>query len=338
MDLLLPHLTMGGERIKAEVRENGGYGDFTVRFHTRVSPMLMPFHRLCRTPDATRPGKWKKTVTQEWVNQLTWESVAWWYMDDGCKQNRSAMFNTQSFSKEEVDLLAGWFTKRGLEAEAKLTRKGRGKIYWILRISTASSERLAKKVRPFILPEMLYKIEGLGTQTRTCMCAFCGKEFQGNGLTSKTRPSCKRPTCRAQSIQEIKRKHQATIDQKERYRNTKETLSLIPEKKKQVRQLASERQRQRFQDPEYREAHNEWKKKYRVQRKQEGRPEKQGMELTCQFCQTPFRNTATHKVYRSSPITFCAAPACLEKKRKLSRQVRQERQNTKRRSLSASSL
>ena len=43
-----------------------------------------------------------KTVTQEWCDKLTAESIAFWFMDDGCNSGTLA---TNSFSKEECELL-----------------------------------------------------------------------------------------------------------------------------------------------------------------------------------------------------------------------------------------
>lgn len=51
------------------------------------------------------------------------EGVAWLYQDDGCKQQRQMHFSTHAFSRQEVEFLAAWFQRNGVEAAPKQVKK-----------------------------------------------------------------------------------------------------------------------------------------------------------------------------------------------------------------------
>jgi hypothetical protein len=188
-------------RAPMEVIPNQGYGEFTARFWTLSSPEFDFLIPLCYRPDPIT-GKLKKTVTPEWVAHLTWEAVAWWFMDDGCRQENSLMIATHSFSKEEVDLLAVWLTANGCPAHAHKTRKGKTKTYYVLKIPTESAGKFKTQVDPFILPMMRYKLETAGPRGTELSCTFCGGAFRGNGrhLGGQGKfPCCQNRKCRKEA-------------------------------------------------------------------------------------------------------------------------------------------
>lgn len=73
-----------------------------------------------------------KRITVDWLDRVGSLGLAFWYADDGslsehtCKDGkitRSIVLSTQGFSREEVELLAGWLKwKWGLDAEVKVTK------------------------------------------------------------------------------------------------------------------------------------------------------------------------------------------------------------------------
>jgi hypothetical protein len=262
-------------------------------------------------------------------------------MDDGGLQHSSLVFNTHSFSQEEVEMLRDWFLRKGIEAQANRIRRKRGGFYWTLSIMASGARRALRKMRPYAMESMLYKWE---VPTEKWACEFCGEKFlTGSCLPGAQRivtpehPCCGAPSCRRQRRRQHREAYVTSIGGSAVvYARAKARLEKDPEKKKRVRQIATERQRERFQDPCYRAKHNEWRKEHREKMKAEGRPEKQGMKLTCQFCAALFRNTESHKVCRDSPIIYCTAPACLEKKDALFTETRLARAREKRKNRSAS--
>ncbi len=75
-------------------------------------------------------------------------------MDDGCVSRTSVYLNTQQFEMSSqlrlLDVL-----RRGLGIEGALNRD---KEYHRIRISVAGTRRLAQIVRPYLLPELSYKL------------------------------------------------------------------------------------------------------------------------------------------------------------------------------------
>ena len=236
-------------RTPMKVYPNGGHGAFTARFDTLTSPEFLFVRRLCYRPDATT-GKLKKTVTPEWVDQLTWEAVAWWFMDDGCRQENALMISTHSFKKEEVELLADWLTLHGCPAYAHKTRKGPTKTYYLLKITTESAATFKENVDPFILPMMRYKLETAGPRGETLSCTFCGKEFAGNGRQNggqgKT-PCCRRPTCKKKAVALRSKTYEERMGgSKVRYQRERAARSKRPpEELERLRLLFNERQNAR---------------------------------------------------------------------------------------------
>jgi len=150
---------------------NYGYGKRSSLWFTLTSPTFWPIASLC-----LRAGK--KRVTQEWLNKLTWEAVAWWYMDDGSLQLRTAIFNPQGFTQSEVQMLANWLTTHGVSAKASRVRSRHDPscYYWIVYLTVASTRALVERIRPFVFPEMAYKIAL--PERLTLHCYWCQKPFE----------------------------------------------------------------------------------------------------------------------------------------------------------------
>jgi LAGLIDADG DNA endonuclease family len=86
--------------------------------------------------------------------QLTGLGLAIWLMDDGSADGEAVRLNTQSFSRTENEALALLLrTKFGLDV-----RLNRDKGAFRLRIAAASKTRLIEVVRPYMHPDMSYKL------------------------------------------------------------------------------------------------------------------------------------------------------------------------------------
>ena len=80
-------------------------------------------------------------------------SLAIWIMDDGAADGKQLRINTQSFTfSENEELISFLRAKFGIEA-----RLNQDKNRPRLRIKAASMERLKILVKPYLIPNMLYK-------------------------------------------------------------------------------------------------------------------------------------------------------------------------------------
>lgn len=99
----------------------------------------------------------RKTVPKLIDHWLTELGLAYWYMDDGSMksdQSKAVIFNTQAFTKAEVEsLIRVLRSKFLLEATLRKQREGH-QIY----VSGRSYERFIEMVEPFVIPAMAYKL------------------------------------------------------------------------------------------------------------------------------------------------------------------------------------
>lgn len=257
----------------AQIVPNLGYGEESCVFATLLTPVLWEFNALCYLENPEASGKFQKHVTQAWVDQLTWEAVAWWFMDDGARQANHIQISTHSFSLEEVQRLADWLTRNGCPARPHKTRRGPKKEYWVLIIPTESAKVFREKVMPYMHHSMLYKLDF--EERKEFTCKFCGTEFRqegGHNLVNPLEPCCSARVCKSQRNAARSAKWHAKIGMKELYQRQLKRNEANPEKAKQARAAATARQQKRFEDPEYREKMNAWKREYRAKRKAAGLP------------------------------------------------------------------
>jgi hypothetical protein len=170
---------------------NSGFGEWSSYWMTRQSEALRPIASLC-----LRDGK--KFVTREWLDLLTWEGVAWWFMDDGTKSGSRFILCTHGFSELEVVVIRDWFLSRNLDANLNLiAKRGKSGTYPIIRFTNAASRQLADLIRPYVFPEMAYKIS-LPTYTSEVTCYWCKTIFTskvGRNPDSTKRPFCGSAAC-----------------------------------------------------------------------------------------------------------------------------------------------
>lgn len=116
-----------------------------------------PHTGIAQIADLTYP-RGQKTITAAWLSEVDELGLALWYLDDGTLAHRrgmSARFSTHSRSLNEVILLKEWLRSRfGLNAVMDEVRPQQ----YCLRLNKESTYRLAELIRPFVIPEMQYKL------------------------------------------------------------------------------------------------------------------------------------------------------------------------------------
>jgi hypothetical protein len=104
----------------------------------------------------------KKQFNEVWLNHLTPEGIAIWYMDDGhARRNTNSSGRVSSVStnlatccpKDEAELIAGWFQDRHKIKVSIFPESG-----YSIRMNTENSRLFAHMVQPFIIEPMLYKL------------------------------------------------------------------------------------------------------------------------------------------------------------------------------------
>ena len=106
----------------------------------------------------------KKTITENALNKLTEESLAFWYMDDGCLSHRnrngqspSIRLNTQGFSEEENQLLANLLVNKfGIPCHVTKEKKN-SKEYCHIYIDVNGTPTFLSMVTPYMCKSMAYK-------------------------------------------------------------------------------------------------------------------------------------------------------------------------------------
>lgn len=83
-------------------------------------------------------------------------SLAVWFMDDGYKRNdcNALRLSTDSFTKNEQVILQS-VLKDNFGIETSLHKKGK---YWNIYIPKKESKKFVGLVKPYIIPELVYKI------------------------------------------------------------------------------------------------------------------------------------------------------------------------------------
>nr|YP_009059685.1 LAGLIDADG endonuclease [Parasitella parasitica]AIO05735.1 LAGLIDADG endonuclease [Parasitella parasitica] len=104
-------------------------------------------------------GKLVKVVPSFIGEYLTPFGLALWIMDDGSRQKEQGiMIATHSFSYEDVQFLANILTELyGLKTS--VVKSGIDN-QWRINIWKKSMPKLAEIVKPYMIPEMAYKLEG----------------------------------------------------------------------------------------------------------------------------------------------------------------------------------
>lgn len=221
---------------------NRGYGKESMIFHfsTTTSEALDPYWSLCYSkPEVLPDGRvqMRKYVSQAWVDQLSWEAVAWWIQDDGGLSGKCYSISTHSFSEEEVARLVAWFRKHGLNKQGAVAMKlvarpGSDVPYPVIRFSTAASRRVAEKIAPYVHPSMAYKLE-VESPFQVCACQDCGVEFRVARKmlgVLKYYNAVRCPECRKQAMKDSKHRYKERVGIEEMRRRWREEKRATAEK------------------------------------------------------------------------------------------------------------
>ena len=89
---------------------------------------------------------------QKWeLSELT---LAVWFMDDGCRSRNAVYLNTQQYDETSQSTLLRLLREQwGIEGALN-----RDKTYYRVRLSVEGTQRLAKLIKPYLLPEFRYKL------------------------------------------------------------------------------------------------------------------------------------------------------------------------------------
>jgi len=305
--------------VQPKIVPNLGYGKELCVSSTRSHPCFEFLRPLCYRLNP-ETGRLAKHVTPEWLDQLDWEGIAYWYLDDGGinkpeNGNPSITFSTHSFPKEEVELLAEMLTKRGVEAKANPVHKGQ-KVYWVILLGVEATRIFRDKIRSFVPSCMSYKLEIPNAVELTC--AFCGATFTPFHPNQAGKPICPKKSCRELRRKEITDKYLTTHSAKIK-QNRHEAYHTNLE---QSRANGRERARLLRLDPARRAKMNKrkraWRQKRAILREPAVKP--------CQFCRAPVQ--LKNGQFLPNATICCQAPECRRKRQALHNQHYAERHAT----------
>jgi hypothetical protein len=107
----------------------------------------------------------KKCVNQAWVDKLTMEGIAYWFMDDGCSVKKryciAVNFSTLGFTRTECEILVQKLLDFGFRSTIQRARKCKTGDGLVISVSTKDTEKFIAAVRPYVWPIecMRYKIK-----------------------------------------------------------------------------------------------------------------------------------------------------------------------------------
>lgn len=200
-------------------QKNDGYGAWTSAFSTLVCPAFVSIAELCLN------SRGQKQVNQAWLDQITWEGIAWWILDDGSLIGRRAFhIHTEGFTELEQNLLVEWLQARGVSCRvAAVTRTKDQKTYNYILVDGEGTRFLAENIKPFVPASMAYKID-LQQRISTVRCVFCDTEFEITKPGVSRNPNkppkhgycCTKSECRLKRRRAVVKKHDQSESAKAR--------------------------------------------------------------------------------------------------------------------------
>lgn len=96
----------------------------------------------------------KKTITREYLDKITAQGIAYWFMDDG---SINGDFATNCFTEDEVKLLQEMFlNKFNINTRIKQVT---GKEEWLLIVKSESRKDFENLIKPYMHESMYYKLK-----------------------------------------------------------------------------------------------------------------------------------------------------------------------------------
>lgn len=133
-------------KISRDKRTNNIYS--SISFTTMQLPCFNEFRELFYLSNV-------KTVPNNIYELLILKGLAFWIMDDGSKQGKGLHISVYAFSNEDVDkLMFALQDKFNLKCSIHYNRDNKPRIF----IFKESMENLITLVKPYFIPEMLYKL------------------------------------------------------------------------------------------------------------------------------------------------------------------------------------
>ena len=138
-----------------------------------------------------------KIVTLDILNKLTWEGIAYWFMDDasgngllvGNGKDCAYRVATCNFTFEENILIRDWFRSKGLDCEVRSGGNSSTVKYYHLRFTLAASKKITPLISPYFVNCLRYKLVSAETHGRTVdrdeLCNFRGRGFEWSNKTKK---------------------------------------------------------------------------------------------------------------------------------------------------------
>jgi hypothetical protein len=153
-------------QIQSQIVANNGYGELSIYARSVCHPSLGEVFQM------VRPQGERKFVSLNWLENITPEGLAWWYMDDGSLSitphgSRFIQLHTEGYSPAENQLIADWLTQRGYATKSlSYTRHSTGKIYHYLKMGASATARWIADLQPYAIPSMAYKFRGSDRDSR----------------------------------------------------------------------------------------------------------------------------------------------------------------------------
>ena len=133
-----------------------GKGPTQYWFSTKRLPAITSLHQLWYKQEG---NKFIKVLPFNIEELLTPIALAHWIMGDGYFIDGCLKICTDNFTKEEVlRLIQVFHVKFDIKATINQRTNSDGAVVWRIRISKLSMDKLISIVRPYIIPEMLYKL------------------------------------------------------------------------------------------------------------------------------------------------------------------------------------
>ena len=142
--------TIVSGKISKVSRKKNGLTHFSYRFFSKQ--YFRPWRKVMY-----RSGR--KIIPASVLELITALSLAVWYMDDGCKKNNySVIISTDGFSVASLKKLRAMLQEKWFINTRIVFKTTAGKKYRRLTIGSYDLVRFFELIRPYIIPNMKYKI------------------------------------------------------------------------------------------------------------------------------------------------------------------------------------
>ena len=148
------HNNLPNLRGKISTRINQGFGDFS-------SVYVSTSHKdLIEVLNVVKNKQNKKMITTTWLNKISEEGLAWWYMDDGSLNfsgnSPIVSLHTEGFSEIENIKLCEWLNNLGYKAKIEFSKK---KKLYLLKLNVSSSKDWVNNLSKFMCKKLEYKFD-----------------------------------------------------------------------------------------------------------------------------------------------------------------------------------